>query len=153
MLKMIEILNVSKGDYHITTDLNKIDLAVVHDYLSNQSYWTPGISFEKVEKAARHSLNFGLFHGDRQIGYARVITDYCQIAYLGDVFILEAYQGQGLGVWLIEMVHAHPDLQNLRNWLLGTRDAHGLYRKFGWIAPPEPQRWMIRPNPRANGLE
>lgn len=144
---MIEILNVSRGDYYITTDRNSVDLKVVHDYLCNQSYWTQGVPLERVKTAADHSLNFSLFHHQDQIGYARVITDYCQIAYLGDVFILEAHRGKGLGKWLIANVHQHPNLQDLRNWLLGTRDAHGLYRQFGWDSLAEPHRWMARPNP------
>ena len=143
---MIKIINVSRGDYLITSDRTKVDLQVVHHYLCYESYWTQGVPFERVQMAAEHSLNFSLFYRDEQVGYARVITDYCQIAYLGDVFILETHRGQGLGKWLIETVHQHPNLQDLRNWLLGTLDAHGLYRQFGWISPPEPQRWMIRPN-------
>jgi GNAT superfamily N-acetyltransferase len=143
---MQEILNATKGKYHITTDLRRIDLEMVHQYLCYQSYWSRGIPYDKVETAASNSLNFGLFHAENQIGYARVITDYAQIAYLGDVFILEAYRGFGLGKWLVETIHSHPQLQSLRNWLLGTKDAHGLYQQFGWINPPEPYRWMIRPN-------
>lgn len=144
---MIEILNVSKGDYHISTDREKVDLFVVHDYLSHHSYWTRGVPLERVRVAADHSLNFNLYCGEEQVGYARVITDYCQIAYLGDVFILEDHRGLGLGKWLMETVHSHPNLQDLRNWLLGTRDAHGLYESFGWQSLAEPHRWMVRPNP------
>lgn len=143
---MIEILNVRRGDYAITSDREKVDLAVVHDYLCNHSYWTRGIPLDRVRTAADHSLNFSLYCGSEQVGYARVISDYCQIAYLGDVFILEDHRGQGLGKWLIETLHSHPNLQDLRNWLLGTRDAHGLYRQFGWDSLVEPHRWMARPN-------
>ena len=144
---MIEILNAQRGDYRITTDRNQLDLEAVHDYLCNHSYWNRGVPLERVQIAADHSLNYSLFYLDQQVGYARVITDYCQIAYLGDVFILEAHRGHGLGKWLIDTVHSHPNLQNLRNWLLGTRDAHGLYRQFGWDSLVEPHRWMARPNP------
>ncbi len=150
---MIEILNVSRGEYSITTDRARLDLHVVHNYLCHESYWTPGVPFERVEKAADHSLNFSLFYRDEQVGYARVISDYCQIAYLGDVFILETHRGNGLGKWLIETVHSHPNLQGLRNWLLGTRDAHGLYRQYGWESLAEPQRWMARPNRNVYRIE
>ena len=144
---MHQLIHLDKEDYHISTDPAKVDLEVVHDYLCNHSYWNRGIPFETVKKAAEHSLNFSLFHHQKQIGYARVITDYCQIAYLGDVFILEPYRGQGLATWLIEAIHSHPNLQNLRNWLLGTKDAHNLYRKYGWENAIDPSRWMFRPNP------
>src|ERR1700735_5371483 len=121
-----------KGEYTISTDRARLDLRFIHDYLSKESYWLGGVAFEEGVKAAEHSLNFGLYHGDRQIAYARILTDYARVAYLADVFIIGEYRGRGLSKWLIGEIMAHPDLQGLRRWMLHTRDAHGLYRAFGW---------------------
>jgi len=131
-----------KANFTITTDKAKLDLAMIHDFLSNESYWSKGIPFEKVKNAIDHSLNFGLFHLDHQVGFARVISDFSTIAYLGDVFILSDYRGQGLSKWLIEQVMNYPDLQGLRRWILLTRDAHGLYKQFGWKSIAHPEKFM-----------
>ena len=130
------------GDYSITTDRDKLDISVIHDFLSNHSHWAMGIPIETVKKSIDHSLCFGLFHGDKQIGYARVITDYATIAYLGDVFVLPEYRGRGLSKWLMEVVMAYPDVQGLRRWVLLTSDAHGLYEKTGWRRIPKPELYM-----------
>ncbi len=95
-----------------------------------------------VERSIRHSLCFGVFDGDEQIGFARVVSDRATFAYLADVFILESHRGRGLGVWLMECIKAHPDLHGLRRWILGTRDAHGLYRKIGFQPLAEPAIYM-----------
>jgi GNAT superfamily N-acetyltransferase len=95
-----------------------------------------------VERAADHSLNFGIYHGDKQVGYARVVTDYCRVAYLADVFITPAYRGMGLSKWLMEEIMGHPDLQGLRRWILHTSDAHGLYRQFGWTDAIKPETYL-----------
>jgi GNAT superfamily N-acetyltransferase len=120
-----------KDNFVITTDPATFNLDVIHGYLT-RSYWRRGVSKDHVAKAINHSLGFGLFDKDEQIGFARVVTDYADFAYLSDVFVLEAYQGQGLGTWLIECVLACPVLQGLGRIALDTRDAQGLYRKFGF---------------------
>lgn len=132
-------MEIKKESYTISTDREKLDLNFVHGYLSNESYWAQGIPFPKVVAAADHSLNFGLYDGERQIGYARVVTDYARVAYLADVFITPQYQRQGLSKWLMEFIMAYPDLQGLRRWMLHTRDAHGLYGQYGWVTPAKPE--------------
>ena len=131
----------SRGAYQVSTDPARIDLDVVHGYLA-QSYWAEEIPRDLVARSIEHSIPFGLYHGSRQVGFARVITDRATFAYLGDVFVLEEERGNGLGVWLMEVIMSHPDLQGLRRFMLATRDAHGLYQKFGFQAPALPERLM-----------
>lgn len=139
------------GDYLLSTDPARLDFAAIHAYLT-RSYWSPGISRQLVERAAAHSLCFGLYHlstdAAEQIGYARVVTDRASFGYLADVFVLEAHRGQGLSKWLMQCITAHPDLQTLRRFLLGTRDAHGLYAQFGFGPLANPARMMeiLRPD-------
>lgn len=95
-----------------------------------------------MQVAIENSLCFGVYHKDRQIGFARIISDLATVAYLGDVYILEEYRGKGLSKWLVETIMAHPDLQGLRRWILLTGDAHGLYRQFGWTDIADPSKWM-----------
>jgi len=125
------------GHYSITTDGEAMDIATIHRYLSEESYWAKHIPIELVQKSIKHSLCFGIFDGSKQIGFARVITDHTCFAYLADVFVLPAHRGQGLSKWLMETIHAHPDLQGLRRWMLFTQDAHGLYKQFGWEQIPD----------------
>ncbi|NCI45137.1 GNAT family N-acetyltransferase [Sediminibacterium soli] len=127
----------TRNEYTISTDSAKLDIAVIHGYLSNDSYWAQHIPIETVQRSINHSLCFGLYAADRQVGFARVVTDRATFAYLADVFILPGHRGKGLSKWLVSEIHAHPDLQGLRRWLLGTKDAHGLYRQFGWTSIPE----------------
>jgi N-acetylglutamate synthase-like GNAT family acetyltransferase len=131
-----------RGEYRISTDPQLLDLEVVHGFLSNESYWAQGRSLETIKRSIEHSLAFGVYEGERQIGFCRVITDYATLAWLADVFILEAYRGRGLSVWLVETVLAHPELQGLKRWLLATKDAHGLYAKYGFEPLADPERWM-----------
>ncbi|MEI6411780.1 MAG: GNAT family N-acetyltransferase, partial [Bacteroidota bacterium] len=133
--------------FQLSTDPAKLDLKVIHNYLSNESYWAKNIPFETVKSAVENSLNFGLYYQDRQIGYARIVSDYTSMAYLADVFILEAFRGQGLSKWLMETIMQHPNLQGLRRWILLTRDAHELYKRFGWQPIAIPDRWMEVHNP------
>ena len=128
-------------DFEISTDPARIDVAVVHDFLTN-CYWAKGISLELVQRSLQHSICFSIFHGNAQIGFARVITDRATFAYLADVFVLESHRGQGLSKWLMECIQSHPDLQGLRRWMLATRDAHGLYRQFGFHELASPERFM-----------
>ena len=118
-----------------------MDRAAVHAFLT-RSYWARGVPREVVDRSIDHSLAFGLFQGSRQIGFARVITDRATFAYLADVYVLDEYRGRGLGKWLISSVLAHPDLQGLRRWSLVTRDAHELYRAFGFRELSNPSRHM-----------
>jgi GNAT superfamily N-acetyltransferase len=138
----LEIITATKGEFIISTDKSKLDLSVIHDYLSNHAYWSRHIPFETVKKASENSLNFGLFKNGTQIGYARVISDFATIAYLGDVFILPEYRGKGLSKWMMELIMSHPNLQGLRRWILLTRDAHNLYKQYGWEPVAKPEAWM-----------
>jgi GNAT superfamily N-acetyltransferase len=135
-----------QDNYLISTDPAKLDLGIIHGYLST-SYWAENIPFAIVEKSVTNSLCFGLYYEQQQIGFARLITDRTTFAYLADVFILEAHRGKGLSKWLIKTIHAHPELQTLRSWLLQTKDAHGLYKQFGWGEHPNPERIMRKANP------
>jgi GNAT superfamily N-acetyltransferase len=127
--------------FRITTDVEAFDVDAIHAYLT-RSFWAAGISRVLVEKSLRDSLSWGLFDGDRQIGFARMVTDRATFAYLCDVYILEEYRGQGLGKWLMDEVMAHPDMQGLRRIMLVTRDAHGLYERHGFTPPHNPERHM-----------
>ncbi len=130
-----------QGDYLISTDRSRLDLSIIHSFLTT-SYWAGGIPIEIIKRSIKHSLAFGVYKEDKQVGFARVITDYATFAYIGDVFILEEYRGQGLSKWLMQVIADHPDLQGLRRWILITRDAHGLYRKTGFREPKDPERYM-----------
>ncbi|RAJ97427.1 acetyltransferase (GNAT) family protein [Larkinella arboricola] len=136
-------MEVQRGRYTISTDPARLQFDVIHDFLANQSYWATGISRETLQKQIDNStLHFGLYDGDRQIGYAQVLTNYTSFAYLGNVFVLEEYRGQGLSKWLMATIMSHPDLQVIRRWLLATRDAHGLYRQFGFTELAKPETIM-----------
>ena len=134
-----------KNGFEISTDQKRVNFDFVHQELT-KSYWSPGISKEMVVKAAQNSIIFGVYRetDGTQVGYARLITDQTTFAYLADVFIAEDERGKSLGTWLNECIIAHPELQNLRRWMLATRDAHALYQKFGWKALESPQRLMER---------
>ena len=121
-----------RGGYVISTDPDRLDLDVIHGFLTN-CYWAKGIPRETVARSIEHSLCFGIYDGSgSQIGFARVISDFATIAYLGDVFVLDSHRGRGLSRWLLECIMQHPALQGMRRWILLTRDAHGLYSKFGF---------------------
>ncbi|HEU4656818.1 MAG TPA: GNAT family N-acetyltransferase [Capillimicrobium sp.] len=129
--------------YEISTDPARLDLDVIHGFLRT-AYWSPGVAREVVERSIANSIPFGLYAPDgAQAGFARVVTDRAVFAYLGDVFVLPEHRGRGLGVWLVETVLAHPDLQGLRRFHLATADAHGLYARFGF-RPADPARMMDR---------
>ena len=130
-----------RGEFTITSDPNAVDLDAVHAFLT-RTYWSEGIPASVVARAIAGSIPFSLFHGTTQIGFARVITDRATYGYLADVYILEAYRGQGLGRWLVETIMQHPDLQSLRRFGLVTRDAHDLYKQFGFSPLATPDRHM-----------
>jgi len=139
--------------YFVSDDDSLVDFNVVHGFLTT-CYWSPGIPRELVERAARHSMCFGVYKGSRdgereQVGFARVISDRATYAYLADVFVLEQHRGQGLSKLLMRCIMSHPKLQGLRRWMLMTRDAHGLYTQFGFGPMPDPTRAMERTIPNA----
>jgi GNAT superfamily N-acetyltransferase len=133
--------------YIISTEQARLDVALVHRYLSRDSYWAFGVPLQVVQRAIRNSLCFGLYEHDLQIGFARVVTDAATFGYLADVFIVPGHRGRGLGKQLIAAVMAHTDLQGLRRFMLATRDAHELYRQFGFGEPKNPQVLMERHDP------
>ncbi len=136
-----------RNGYTLSTDPARLDISAIHDYLSQRSYWAQGRSRQVVERSITNSLCFGIYAPDgSQVGFARVVTDYATFAWLCDVFILENARGLGLSKWLVQAVTAHPDLQGLRNFVLATRDAHELYRRYGGFESfQSPERWMARP--------
>jgi GNAT superfamily N-acetyltransferase len=123
-----------KGDYLCTTDKGMLQVDVIHKFLSERSYWAKGRSKEKVVKSIAHSLCFGVFRNEEQVGFARVVTDYAIYAYLLDVFVIENERGHGLGKFLMDCIMGHPELADLKRWMLGTEDAHGLYTQYGFTA-------------------
>lgn len=138
---MPQIFETHRDNFTISTDPARLDLDAICDFLT-RSYWANGRPRERTERALKNSLVFGIYAGENQIGVARVISDYSIFAYLCDVFIHEDYRAHGLGKWLMQTIHSHPDLQGLRRWTLVTRDAHGLYRQFGWAGLNDPNSWM-----------
>ena len=130
-----------KAGFSINTDQGKLDRGAVHEFLRN-SYWAKGVPREVVDRSIENTLCFGVYEGERQVGFARVITDYATFGYLSDVFIVESHRGRGLATWMMEVILAHPDLQGLRRWMLATNDAHGLYRKVGFRDLAHPERFM-----------
>ena len=152
---------MSNIDYLISTNPAWLDLDVIHQFLSEHSYWAGGIPRDVVARSITNSLCFGVYAvknkasnpSRRQVGFARVTTDRATFAYLGDVFILPEHRGRGLSKRLMEAVLAHPDLQGLRRWMLATADAHELYRKFGFGLLSQPERFMQRHDPNVYKLE
>lgn len=137
-------------DIEISTDPDRLDLDVIHRFLSEQSYWARGRPIETVVQSLAHSLCFGVYLDKRQVGFARVVTDRTTFAWLADVFILDEYRGRGYGKALVRAILDAPELQGLRRWLLATKDAHGLYAQYGFTPVP-PDRFMERRNPDVSG--
>jgi len=135
----------------IDTDSSRLNVAMIHAFLSQESYWAQGVPLEVVQRAIDNSLCFGLYEGERQIGFARVITDQATFAYLADVFIVASHRGRGHSKRLMTAVMAHPELQGLRRWMLMTRDAHGLYAQNGFTQCARPDRIMERHDPDVYG--
>ena len=133
------------GPYTISTDQTRLDIDIIHAYLSKRSYWAQGRSLAAVQTSVEHSLCFGVYEGEQQVGFARVVTDNATFGWLCDVFIIESHRGQGLGKRLIEAVVNHPQLAELSIFVLATRDAHGLYSRYGAFQPlAAAEKWMIR---------
>ena len=143
----METIEINFNDFSITTDKSKMDMVAIHDFLSKYSGWSDNIPFERVKTSIDNSLNFGLFHKGKQIGFARVISDFSTIAYLGDIYVLETYRGQGLSKKLMDAVMNHPNLQGLRRWILLTSTADWLYEKYGFEKVPKPEIYMELYNP------
>ncbi len=137
------------GEFSISTDENLLQIDVIQKFLNEDSYWAKNRTKEQTETAIKNSLCFGVYAGEKQIGFARVVTDFATFAYLGDVFILEEFGGRGLGKWLMEVIINHPDLQGFRRWILATKDAHSLYEKYGFTKLKHPTRWMEKAAPNA----
>ena len=137
------------GEFTISTDRTRLQIEAIHRFLSEESYWANNRRKEQTLTAIKNSLPFGVYTGENQIGFARVVTDYATFAYLGDVYILKDFRGKGLSKWLMEVIIGHPELQDFRRWVLATRDAHTLYEKFGFHALVHPDRWMEKPAPNA----
>ena len=140
------IVESRRGEFTVSSDPARVDVDAVHAFLS-RSYWASGIARELVVRAIAGSIPFGVYDGARQVGFARVVTDRATFAYLADVYVLEEYRGRGLSAWLMETILSHPELQGLRRFLLATRDAHGLYAKFGFTPLGDPSRFMERFRP------
>lgn len=128
--------------YTISTDKSRLDVAMIHRFLSEHSYWARNIPLDVVRRAIENSLCFGAFHGHEQVGFARVVTDYAIFGYVGDVFVLPEHRGRGVSKLLMRAIREHPSLQGLRRWHLLTDDAHRLYEQFGFHSLEQPQRHM-----------
>jgi GNAT superfamily N-acetyltransferase len=144
-IKLAQAVRMS-SQYEISTDRSRLDITLIFDFLRS-SYWAQGISRTVVERSIEHSLCFGAFHGGRQAGFARVITDYATVAYVADVFVVPEHRGRGVSKVLMRSIIAHPDLQGFRRILLATRDAHGLYAQFGFEPLAHPDHFMTIHNP------
>lgn len=135
-------LTIHNNQFTLSTDKSKLDINAIHAFLSTKAYWCLNIPKETVKRSIENSLCFGMYEGEKQVGFARVISDMATIAYLGDVYILEEYRGKGLSKWLMETIMSYHDLQGLRRWILLTGDAHELYRQYGWNNIADPTKWM-----------
>lgn len=146
---MMQTFETRRDPFIISTDPDRLDMDTICDFLK-RAYWANTRPREKTERAIQNSLVFGVYDGVKQIGLARVVTDYSIFAYLCDVFIQEEYRAHGLGKWLIQTVMEHPELKDVRRWLLVTNDAHGLYQQFGFTSIPDPEHWMqnFKPFPK-----
>lgn len=142
-------MNWQNGEFTISTDRDRLQLDAIHKFLTEESYWAKTRTREQTETAIKNSLPFGVYKGENLIGFARVVTDYATFAYLGDVYILEEFRGQGLSKWLMDVIVNHPDLQGFRRWVLATKDAHTLYEKYGFSELKHPERWMEKAAPDA----
>ena len=143
----MKIYSAQKNDFMISTDQSKLNITVVHDYLHNESYWAKNIPIQTLQRGIDNSFCFRVYKKLQQVGFARLVTDYATYAHLCDVFILPEFRGNGLSKWLIEFILANPEVQGLRKWSLGTKDAHGLYAQFGFKPYEDVSRLMQKNNP------
>lgn len=138
-----------KGEFTISTEREKLQIDEIQRFLTEESYWARERTREQTETAIKNSLPFGVYKGENQIGFARVVSDFATFAYLGDVYILEEFRGLGLSKWLMETIVEYPELQGLRRWILATKDAHTLYEKYEFASLRFPERWMEKTAPNA----
>lgn len=138
-----------KDEFTISTSRNRLQIDAIHKFLSEESYWASERTKRQTETAIKNSLPFGVYKGENQIGFARVVTDFATFAYLGDVYILPEFRGRGLSKWLMATIINQPDLQGFRRWVLATKDAHTLYEKFDFTGLKFPERWMEKTAPNA----
>ena len=131
-----------QNGYLISDNRNRLQVPVIHRFLCNEAYWSPGIPLHIVEKAIAHSFCIGVYHGEAQVAFARVVTDYATYGWLCDVFVLNEHRGRGISKWMMEFIMNHPDVQGFRSWFLGTKDAHGLYTQFGFRPLDDPSRFL-----------
>ena len=136
---------LQNNEFIISTDKNLLQIEVIHKFLAEESYWARERTLEQTVRAIENSICFGVYVGEKQVGFARVVSDCATFAYLADVFVLEEFRGKGLSKKLMEYILAEPDLQNLRRWILATKDAHMLYAQFGFHELKFPERWMELP--------
>lgn len=139
----------NKEKFEISTDKARLQIAVIHAFLTQESYWAKDRTLEQTRIAIENSICFGAYSGERQIGFARVVSDKATFAYIGDVFIIEEFRGFGLSKRLMQVIVEHPELQGLRRWVLATLDAHGLYEQFEFSGLRHPERWMEKTAPNA----
>ena len=142
-------MEIQRDGFTISNDRARLDVDAIHRFLVDESYWAKDRSFEQTRTAIENSICFGLYHGEKLIGFARVVTDKATFAYIGDVYVIDDFRGRGLSKWLMEVIVEHPELQGLRRWVLATKDAHGLYSQFDFTSLKFPERWMERAAPNA----
>lgn len=138
-----------KDQFQISTDSSRLDLGLIHRFLVEESYWARERTLEQTKTAIENSICFGVYDGERQVAFARVVSDKATFAYVGDVFVVEDYRGRGISKMLMQYIVEHPELQGLRRWVLATRDAHGLYEQFEFAPLRHPERWMEKTAPNA----
>lgn len=142
------IFEAGLGDYVLSTDPHRLDVAAIHAFLAGDSYWAQGLTRERLERALDHSLVIGIYAPDGSLAaFGRVVTDYAMFAYLRDVFTQPAHRGRGLASWLASEIRNHPELAAVTTWMLATRDAHAVYEKAGYRAAPHPENYMTVPKP------
>lgn len=137
-------MTTNDSSFEVSTDQSRLDIPMIYRFLSEQSSWAVGIARPLVERAIENSLSFGAYLDGRQVGFARVITDFATYAHLVDVFVVPEYRGHGYGKQLVAAVLRHPSLQRLRRFTLATTDAHSLYERFGFTTPRQPESLMER---------
>lgn len=144
-----QIVKAQQYAFEISTERARLDLGLIHSFLIEESYWARERTLEQTKTAIENSMCFGVYDGERQVAFARVVSDRATFAYIGDVFVVEEYRGRGISKMLMENIVEHPELQGLRRWVLATRDAHGLYEQFEFAPLRHPERWMEKTAPNA----
>jgi GNAT superfamily N-acetyltransferase len=142
-------MEITSGEFTISTDKGRLDVDLIHRFLTEEAYWAANRTPQQTRTAIENSLCFGAYLEDRLVGFGRVVSDHATFAYAGDVFVLGEYRGRGLSKSIMQAMVSHPELQGLRRWILATRDAHGLYEQFEFSSLRHPERWMERTAPDA----